>query len=79
MSGSEEVRMPNRRRPRVVFIILLLFFGLTGLYRVMQSPQFESYRTMHVVQLLGSGACFGAALTGLMVVLLRPNERPKTS
>ena len=43
-------------------------------YRVTQSPQFESYRTLDVVQLLVSGACFGAALTGLIVMLLRPRR-----
>jgi hypothetical protein len=36
-----------------------------------QSPQFESYRTVNVIRLLGYGACFGAALAGLIVTLLR--------
>jgi hypothetical protein len=64
--------MADRKRPPVVVWIIPLFVGLLGLYRVMQSPQFESYRTVDVVQLLGSGACFGAALAGLIVMLLRP-------
>jgi hypothetical protein len=55
-------------------LIIPLFFGLIGFVRVTQSPQFESYRTMHVVQLLVSGACFGAVLTGLMVMLLQPRR-----
>lgn len=72
MPVSEGVRMPNRKRPPVVVFIIPLLIGLLGFYRVTQSPQFESYRTVDVVQLLGSGACFGAALTGLMFILLRP-------
>ena len=72
MPVSEGGRMSNRRRPPVVVFIIPLIFGLLGFSRVMQSPQFESYRTMDVVQLLVSGACIGAALTGLMVILLRP-------
>jgi hypothetical protein len=79
MPVSEEVRMPRRRRPPVVVFIIPLFIGLLGLYRVMESPHFESYRTVDVVQLLASGAGFGVALTGSMFILLRPNESPETS
>ena len=64
--------MADRKRPPVVAWLIPLFIGLLGLYRVMQSPQFESYRTVDVVQLLGSGACIGAAMVGLIVWLLRP-------
>jgi len=64
--------MPNRKRPPVVVLIIPLFIGLLGFYRVTQSPQFESYRTLDVIQLLVSGAGFGVALTFLMITLLRP-------
>jgi hypothetical protein len=64
--------MADRRRPPVVVWIIPLFIGLLGLYRVIQSPHFESYRTVDVIQLLASGACFGVALAGVMVMLLRP-------
>ena len=66
--------MPNRKRPPVVVLIIPLFIGLLGFYRVTQSPQFESYRTVDVAQLVGSGASFGAALTGLIVMLFRPRR-----
>jgi hypothetical protein len=78
MPVSEEGRLPNRKRPRFmlfmipVLFMIPLFFGLLGFHRVTQSPQFESYRTVDVVQLVVSGACFGAVLTGLIVILLRP-------
>ena len=71
MPVSEGDTMPNRKRPPVVVFIIPLYIGLLGFYRVTQSPQFESYRTVDVVQLLVSGAGFGAALTGLIVMLLR--------
>ena len=41
--------MSNRKRPPVVVFMIPLYFGLLGFYRVTQSPQFESYRTMDVV------------------------------
>ena len=66
--------MSNRKRPPVVVFIIPLVIGLIGFSRVTQSPQFESYRTLDVVQLVASGACFGAALTGLIVMLFRPRR-----
>jgi hypothetical protein len=74
MPVSEGDTMPNRKRPPVVVFIIPLFIGLLGFSRMTQSPQFESYRTLDVVQLIGSGACFGAALTGWIVMLLRPRR-----
>ena len=66
--------MSNRKRPPVVVFIIPLVIGLIGFSRVTQSPQFESYRNLDVVQLVASGACFGAALTGLIVMLFRPRR-----
>ena len=72
MPVSKSDRKSNRKWPPVWAVIFPLWIGLFGLYRVMQSPQFESYRTMHVVQLVVSGAGFGVALTFLMIMVLRP-------
>ena len=62
----------HRRRMPFVLIIISLFIGLAGLSRVMDTPQFESYRTVDVVQLVVSGAGFGVALTVLMFHVVRP-------
>jgi hypothetical protein len=77
MSVSEGGRTSNRKRPPVVLFIMPLFIGLLGFYRVTQSAQFESYRTVDVIQLAVSGACFGAALTGVMFMLLQPRTCQK--
>ena len=58
----------RKRRPIVVFLIPLMV-GLAGFYRVTQSPSFESYRTVDIVQLLGSGVCFGVTMIGLIFTL----------
>jgi hypothetical protein len=63
--------MADRRRPPVIVFFIVLFIGLFGLYRVTQSPRFDSYRTLDVNQLVASGACIGASLMGFMVWLLR--------
>ena len=61
--------MCDGKRPPVVMWIIPLSVGLAGLFRVMQSPNFVLYCAVDVVQLLGSGVCFGATLTGLIFVL----------
>jgi hypothetical protein len=62
MSKAEMAKASDRKWPPLALCVIPLFIGLTGFYRVAQSPQFESYRTMHVVQLLVSGAGIGVAL-----------------
>ena len=66
--------MLNRKRLPIVVLIIPLVVGLAGFARVMQSPSFESYRTVDIVQLLGSGVCFGVVMVG--VILLLRGSRP---
>lgn len=83
MSVTKDRRMADRRLPITMASLLTLFVGLSGLYKVMQSPQFESYRTVDVVQLLGCGACFAGAIAGLVCVIvlsrLRNHHQNRTS
>ena len=60
----------RKRRPFVIWIIPLIV-GLAGLFRVLDSPNGELYRTVDIVLLLGSGACFGATMVGV-IFMLRP-------
>lgn len=69
-SAADKTARP--RRAPVVLFILPLMIGWIGLYRVVQGPYFESYRTIDVAQLLVSGAGLGVALVVLMFTLLRP-------
>ena len=64
--------MDDRKRPLFAVLILpaiLVIVGFAGLNRVMQSPNFAIYRTVDVVQLLGSGVCFGVAMVLIIIVL----------
>jgi hypothetical protein len=72
MPVPEEGRMSNRKRPLVGVFIMLLVIGLINLFGVMQSAQFESYRTLDVIRLVLSGACLGVAFAGLMFKILHP-------
>ncbi len=61
--------MVERKRSPIVVWFIPLLIGFIGFYRVTQSPTFETYRAVDIVQLLGSGVCFGAALVGVIFVL----------
>jgi hypothetical protein len=61
--------MVDRKRPSIIVWIIPLLIGFVGFYRVTQSPSFEIYRAVDIVQLLGSGVCFGAAMVGVILML----------
>jgi hypothetical protein len=63
--------MLNEKRPPIAMWLIPLAIGLVGFYRVVHSQRFELYRTVDVVQLLASGACFGATLVGIILMLRR--------
>ena len=63
--------MANPKRTSLVLLIVPLLIGLAGLFRVAQTPQFALYRTVDVVQLLGSGVCFGVTMAGFFMLLRR--------
>jgi hypothetical protein len=49
-----------------------IIIGSVGLVNLMHQPRFEAYRTVDVVQLLGTGACYGVALFALVLLLRGP-------
>jgi hypothetical protein len=55
-------------------IAVPLIIGLIGLMNLMGQPQFASFRNVDVVQLLGSGMCFGVALVALFALLRGPRN-----
>jgi hypothetical protein len=65
--------MADRKRPPIVVWMIPLFVGLAGFYRVTHSPHFELYRAVDIVQLMGSGACLGATVVG--VIFMRRGSR----
>jgi len=66
--------MVDRKRPPIVVWMIPLLIGLAGFYRVTQSPHFELYRAVDIVQLMGSGVCFGATMVGVIFMLRGPRN-----
>ena len=63
--------MSDRRRFVRIFVILVVF-GLGSLVSMLGKPSFGTIRTVDVVQLIGTGMCFGAAIVALAVFLRSP-------
>lgn len=57
----------NRKRMAIV-ALLPLIIGVAGLTNLLNKPQFSSIPPVAVVQLTGSGACFGVALVALIAM-----------
>ena len=62
--------MASERRGVVPGVIF--FIGLIGLLRITREPSFAAFRAVDVVQLLGSGMCFGVGLMALVTRLREP-------
>jgi cyanate permease len=62
--------MASQRRG--VVPVAVFFVGLIGLFGITREPRFATFRAVDVVQLLGSGMCFGVGLMALVTRLREP-------
>jgi hypothetical protein len=60
------------RKSLLSSVAILLVIGFAGLTHLMAQPRFQIYHSVDIVQLLGSGMCFGVALAMLGVIIFRP-------
>jgi hypothetical protein len=60
----------SKRKSLIAAIFLPVLVGSIGLNHLAQQPRFQLYRAVDVVQLLGSGACYGVALMAFFQLLL---------
>ena len=65
----------DRKGPAAMMWLVCVIVGIAGLNRVMSSPAYAVYRGVDVVQLLGSGACFGVAMMGVIFTLVKRIRR----
>ncbi|MGA7341529.1 MAG: hypothetical protein WBE72_25420 [Terracidiphilus sp.] len=63
-----------RRKSLFSLIAVPLIVGLAGFFHLMSQPRFAEIRTVDVVQLTGSGMCFGVALCALVLFFRLPRE-----
>jgi hypothetical protein len=63
-----------RRKSLASAVIIPLIVGLAGMARLMSQPGFAAIRAVDVVQLTGSGMCFGVALSALIAWFRTPRN-----
>jgi hypothetical protein len=63
-----------KRKQLAMAILIPVIVGSAGFVHLMSQPQFESIRSVDVVQLTGSGMCFGVALTALFALIRGKRE-----
>ena len=63
-----------QRKALLPAILMPLIVGMAGLVHMMDQPRFAAIRTVAVVQLTGSGMCFGVALAAVIVFFRLPRE-----
>lgn len=57
-----------KRKQLVASIFTPILIGSIGLVHLMSLPRFQSFHTVDVLQLTGSGMCFGVALCALFAL-----------
>jgi hypothetical protein len=62
------------KRPPAITGLMMLMMGLIGLSNAARNPRFGLFRTVDVLQLIGTGMCFGVALAFLFVRLAHRRE-----
>jgi hypothetical protein len=63
--------MSDRPRFLRIFVILAVF-GLGSLFSLVNKSGFAAIRAVDVIQLIGTGMCFGAAILALTLFLRSP-------
>ena len=60
------------RRSLASAILIPVIVGVAGVTHLMSQPGFAAIRAVDVVQMTGSGMCFGVALFALITLLRTP-------
>jgi hypothetical protein len=58
-----------RRKSLASAIVVPVLVGSIGLIHLTQQDRFQSFHSVDVLQLLGSGICFGIAVSALIAIL----------
>ena len=64
----------NSRKTLASAILVPLLVGIIGLNNLMHNPRFAAFHSVDVLQLIGSGMCFGVALSALIAIIRAPRQ-----
>jgi hypothetical protein len=63
------MRSMFERKSLISALLLPLIIGLAGMVHLLDEPSSQAIRTVAVVQLTGSGFCFGIAFAALIAMI----------
>jgi len=66
----------RNRKPLVAAFFIPIMVGCIGISNIARNPRFESFHTVDILQLIASGMCFGAALSALLIMVVRGQRTP---
>ena len=69
MQPAEKSAILIERKIIVGLIVVPLFSGFAAFMNIAGSPRFQDIRNLDVVRLIAVGACWGAAVTGLALLI----------
>jgi hypothetical protein len=75
MCGVLHTSHMQNRKPLAAAIFIPVLIGSIGISNIAGKPRFETFHAVDVLQLIGSGMCFGVALFAL-VLFLRGRRTP---
>ena len=59
----------QKSKPLVASVLVPVLVGSVGLMHLASQPRFASIQTVDVVQLLGTGLCYGVAMAAVIAML----------
>lgn len=66
--GDVVIVLMTMKRPGAA-VFICLSFGAVSLLNMVLNGRLEALRAVDVVQLIGTGMCFGAAVVGIVTIL----------
>lgn len=66
--------MARQTRARVVSIIVLIIIGSVGFVNMQAKDRYKLFRSADVLQLIGTGMCYGVALAGIFELVRKARE-----
>jgi hypothetical protein len=59
----------ENRKPLLAAVLIPLVIGVIGISQLASQPRFAAFRNVDILQLIGSGMCFGVALFALIALV----------
>ena len=74
MQAGRIIPAMHKRNGLLSTVAVTVIIGCIGLVHLMEQLRFQNFHNVDVLQLIGSGMCFGVALMALISMFRKPRE-----